>query len=295
VFVYRGKPTAPRQVDANDTATIQQSGARTQAVATTTPSNAAVPSAPLAAPSTTPSRTESGQSRESPILRAVQANANEARRRATDAGATTALLQAGDAHRSAAERAIRSGQLDEAAAHFSQASSAWSEAERSARASRTAAVTSSAPPATPPKELSKPTVAAPPTSSVVAAPQPSPVAAAPQTAPPQSNANATAEITAAVADYARAIEARDIAALRRVYPGMTPSQQSAFEDFFRSVRTLRAGFTTSNLQVDGNTAEARLSGTYDFVTGSGQTEHQPLTLQATLKRESSGWRFVSIH
>jgi eukaryotic-like serine/threonine-protein kinase len=289
VFVFRGRPT-PRQVVANDTATIRQSGARTQAVATPTTPSAGEPSAPV----TPPPRAEPGQLRESSILRVVQANANEARRRAIDAGATEALLQAGDVHRNAAERAMRSGQLDDAAAQFSQASNAWNEAERSARASRTVALTTPAQPVTPPKELSKPTIAAPAASSAVPPPQPSAVAAAPQLAPPQANTNATADIAAAVADYARAIEARDIAALRRVYPGMTPSQQSAFEDFFRSVRTLRAGFTTSNLQVDGNTAEARLSGTYDFVTGTGQTEHQPLTLQATLKREASGWRFVSI-
>jgi hypothetical protein len=194
-------------------------------------------------------------------------------------------------HRRAAERAIRLGQLDNAAAHLSQASTAWSEAERTVRVAQSAASTVA--PA-PPRDLNK--------AAVVVAPQSSPVVAAPQSlsvtaAPPpvQTQPNGTpAEIVAVVGDYARAIEARDLGALRRIYPGMTPAQQSAFEDFFKSVRTLRAGFTTSNLQIDAGTAEVRLNGTYDFVTGSGKAEHQPLTLQATLKRDQNGWRFVSI-
>jgi hypothetical protein len=46
--------------------------------------------------------------------------------------------------------------------------------------------------------------------------------------------------------------------------------------------------------VDGATADAKLNGTYDFVTSNGRNEHQPLTLQVSLRKDGSNWRFVSI-
>ena len=50
----------------------------------------------------------------------------------------------------------------------------------------------------------------------------------------------------------------------------------------------------SGLQVDGTNADAKLNGTYDFVTSNGRNEHQSLTLQASLRKDGSSWRFVSI-
>ena len=37
-----------------------------------------------------------------------------------------------------------------------------------------------------------------------------------------------------------------------------------------------------------------MAGTYDFVTGSGKAEHQPISLQAVLKKDSNGWVFASV-
>jgi len=60
------------------------------------------------------------------------------------------------------------------------------------------------------------------------------------------------------------------------------------------VRSVRAAFSVSGLQVDGASADAKLNGTYDFVTSNGRNEHQPLTLQASLRKDGNSWRFVSI-
>ena len=294
VFVQRGRSSAPRQIVARDATTIQESSARPQAVSSTLSPTPVGQQSPAALSTRPAAGANSTGPQESAILRMVQANAGEARRRASEAGANAAQLEPGDVHRRAAARAIRLGQYDNAAAYFSQASAAWSDAERTARVARSVAGATPAPTPAPSRDLTRAVVAAPQPSPVVAAPQPSPVAAAPSPVPAQLTGTLTAEIIAVVGDYARAIEARDLGALRRIYPGMTPGQQSAFEDFFRSVRALRAGFTTSNLQIDGGMAEVRLTGTYDFVTASGQAEHQPLTLQATLRKDQSGWRFISI-
>ena len=75
---------------------------------------------------------------------------------------------------------------------------------------------------------------------------------------------------------------------------MSAAQASSFDDFFRSVRSLRATFSVTSLQVEGATADARLSGAYDFITSNGRNEHQPLTLTAALRRDGGTWRFVSI-
>ncbi|MEO7455890.1 MAG: protein kinase [Gemmatimonadaceae bacterium] len=140
-----------------------------------------------------------------------------------------------------------------------------------------------------PEPSSVPAVS-PPRERIVSAPVVSAIPSAP-TAPP---ANPSADIADVVAQYARAIESRDVSALRRLYPGMTSAQASSFDDFFRSVSSLRASLAMSNLQVDGSSATAVVSGAYDFSTSNGRSEHQPLTLQVQLRRDGSTWRFVSI-
>ena len=205
--------------------------------------------------------------------------ARQARHRASDAGATAEQLQAGDLYSQAAEKAIQGRLPASAVAHLDQAAAAWSDAERAVRGSRAAAAV---PAALQPEATKEPRKA-----TAVAMPPP-----AQPTAPPASNA--TSEIATLVADYAKALDARDVAALRRVYPEMTPSQLRSFEDFFRSARTLHATFSMSNLQVEGASAEARLVGAYDFVTSTGQSEHQPLTLNAVFRKDANGWRIASI-
>ena len=208
------------------------------------------------------------------IATSLRTSAQQSRRRAVEAGASGTQLTLGDQHNAAAEQLLKKGQRDDAAREFTQASSAWGDAESAARlAAATAAAA--------PREQAKP----PPVVTTAPPVQPTPL-------PPASNPSA--EIAAVVTQYAKAIESRDVGELKRLYPGMSSAQESAFEDFFRSVRSLRAAFSVSNLQVDGTSAEARLSGTYDFVTPNGRNEHQPLTLQAVLRKEGSGWRFVSI-
>ena len=76
---------------------------------------------------------------------------------------------------------------------------------------------------------------------------------------------------------------------------VTSEQQRGFEQFFRSVRSLRAGFAVSHLEVTGATAEARVSGAYDFVGSDGKSQHQPITFRATLRRDGGAWRLVAVN
>jgi ketosteroid isomerase-like protein len=112
--------------------------------------------------------------------------------------------------------------------------------------------------------------------------------------PPAPAANPSAEIELAVAAYARAIESRDIAEVRRAYPGITAAQASGFEQFFASVRSLHANFSVSSLDINGNTAEGKLAGTYDYLTTAGKSERQAVTFQASLRRGADGWKLASV-
>ena len=133
----------------------------------------------------------------------------------------------------------------------------------------------------------------PVTTSSAAAPQtnavPAPIPAAPSNA-----AAATAEIGSVIDAYARAIESRDIAELRRVYPTITGDQAAAFTEFFKSTRTLRASLAVKSTRVDGARGTAHVTGTYDFTTTAGRSQQQAVTFDADLRREGAVWKIVAV-
>jgi len=131
---------------------------------------------------------------------------------------------------------------------------------------------------TPPRPL--PIVPAAPTETPVAAPPPGPATAA--------------DVAPIFESYARAIEARDVAAIRRVYPGLTADQQRGFEQFFDAARKVDVTFRVASVEGSATSAEARVSGTYQYESSSGRVERQPVSFVATLRRDGSNWRLVSL-
>jgi len=126
------------------------------------------------------------------------------------------------------------------------------------------------------------------TQSNVVAPPPAPVTAPslPAAAEPE---NSRPAITAVIAAYSKAIGTRSVAEIRRVYVGMNAQQQSAWENFFSSIRSIEAKLSIASLDVTGGTATARLAGEYEFVDRSGRTQRQPANFQATLEKDGTGW------
>ena len=174
------------------------------------------------------------------------------------------------------------------------------------RAAMSSPTTAVSPPRRP-APSARPTVAEPPPSALVV-PTPAPVAVT--TPPPQATvapaivtppppaqlaANPAVEIGAVVAGYARAIESRELAAVRRAYPGISAAQLRGFEQFFDAARSIRATFVVSRVEVANQLAEATVTGAYDYVS-DGKSQHQPVNFQATLRRDSSGggWQLVSV-
>jgi hypothetical protein len=109
--------------------------------------------------------------------------------------------------------------------------------------------------------------------------------------PPAPN---PADIGPTVQAYARAIESRDMGAIRRVYPGLTSDQQRGFEQFFQSARNINVTFRVTNVEATGSSADARLVGTYEYVSSTGQSQRQPVSFAATLRHDGGQWRLVSV-
>src|SRR5438477_82881 len=140
------------------------------------------------------------------------------------------------------------------------AASLWAEAERVSRSRPPAAI----PPAAPP----------------------------PVTHPP---ADPRVEIKALIGDYARALESRDLAEIRRVYPGLTSAEQATFAQFFESVSDLKAGLTINRLIIAGSSADAFVSGVYEYRdTRTGRGRRDTTSFRATLVQDSTGWHLSAI-
>ena len=145
------------------------------------------------------------------------------------------------------------------------AASLWAEAERQAR--------SRAKPDSTPQRVAEPPAAAP---------RPAPVDPRP-------------DIQRVIDEYARALESRDVDQVRRAYPGLTPAQQQSWTGFFESVRNLKAGLTVTAVRFAGVTAEAIVSGVYEYDNaGTGRVERRPVTFRASLAVDSAGWRLTTI-
>ncbi len=248
------------------------------ALKTDTPTARPPSSAPLAAQQAARVSPPAAGGRADSLARAVRATGLKARRMAAEAGATASELASGDASLASALASARGDRAAAAMLQLSSATASWAEAEQAARARAAAAaqqrIQSRAPSIAPPAPTAQPAPAQPPPPAVV---DPRPA------------------IESAIADYARAIGSRDLAEIRRVYPGLTPAQARAWEQFFESVRSVTATFTIAEIELAEGTAEASVTGSYDFVNRrGGRTEHRPASFRATLRRDGSVWRIGTV-
>ena len=204
--------------------------------------------------------------REDSVVRSLRARALNAMNRAIDAGATPAELARADTVFKGAELLSAQSRLPEAMVQLATAASLWAEVERQSRA-RAARDTQARRAAEPP--------AAPAATPVPVDPRP--------------------DIQKVIDDYARALESRDVGQVRRAYPGLTSPQQQSWQDFFQSVRNLKAGLTVTAVRLSGLTAETIVTGVYEYDNATtGRAERRPVTFRAILAVDSGGWRLTAI-
>ena len=138
----------------------------------------------------------------------------------------------------------------------------------------------------PPRDTA-PTVAPPVTPPPAQNAAPAPVEAAPPPPPPDPRP----QIDAAIASYARALEAQDINAVKRVAPGLSAQSVQNLRAFFREVRNLKVTLRVQHADVSGQSAQVEVAGTYEYVQG-GAYQSQPVNFRAILEHGVDGWRIT---
>lgn len=121
---------------------------------------------------------------------------------------------------------------------------------------------------------------------------PAPVTSARVEAPPVDPRVAIDEV---IQRYARALESRQLSAVRAVYPGMTAQQESQFTRTLATLERLKVTLRTGAPTLVGDEATASVSGTYEFYSPENRrTEQLPVSVTATLVRGPTGWQIRSI-
>jgi serine/threonine protein kinase len=210
--------------------------------------------------------------RDDSLIASLRARALRGEQRAALAGASSADLSGGSTAFASAESLASGRRVSEAMMQFATAASLWADAERASR-SRGARDTE-------PHRVADSPPPAPPAAPVPVAPV---------------VVDARPDIQKVIADYATALESRDIGQVRQAYPGMTATQQGSWQTFFDRVRNLKANLSVASLNVADATAEATVSGVYEYDNAStGRAERRPVTFHATLARDANGWRLTAI-
>ena len=128
----------------------------------------------------------------------------------------------------------------------------------------------------------------PVSSSAGNAPAASPTVSRPATTPAE-------DITGVIQSYARALAAGDLAAARRIYPGMPNDQRQGLEALWRVGGTMNPTWTVSNIDINGDVATANVRGSNVVVPGRNLTPQQvPVSLRARFERRNNEWRLVAL-
>ncbi len=147
-----------------------------------------------------------------------------------------------------------------------------------------------APPLAPPRDMT-PTVAPPVTPPAAQKPAPAAVEAVPPAPPPPPPPDPRPQIDAAMVAYARALEAQDINAVKRVAPGLSAQSVQNLRAFFKEVRNLKVTLHVQHADVSGQSALVDVTGTYEFLQG-GTYQNQPVSFRAALEHGADGWHIT---
>ena len=265
--------TQPQQQAARVPATIPPAAQREPAP------EPKIPARSVRAPPATRTRAlASTEPRADSMLPALRVAALRARSSAVNDGASPADLLAGDSLLRIAEASAAAGRAADAIVQLSNASALWADGALAAR-SRTAQATA----------RKEPTVVPLPAPPVAARPSTESAPARPPAADPSP------AIRAVIANYGRAIEARNLPAIRQLYPTITAAQQRDWQQFFSAVNNVKVRLAITQLDVSGSTADARITGTYQYENTSARgTEQQAVRFRVSLRRDSAGWQMTGI-
>jgi hypothetical protein len=135
------------------------------------------------------------------------------------------------------------------------------------------------PAAPPPAATTLPVPAAPPS-----APAPSPLPEAAATAP-----NPEAGLSDLLGHYKAALEARDLDALKRVWPGLSGAPLAALRDEFRHASHIAVGIVDPRITVSGTTATVSFLRSYELLTVEGRRLRSESRTTIEARRTGLGW------
>jgi tetratricopeptide (TPR) repeat protein len=222
-----------------------------------------------------------------------------------------------------AQGLYKQGKMAEAVVKFAEATGLFRSAEiaanteAAARKERARAEASKPAPAEPEKTpASKPEPAAlpPPTttpvppvagagtlpkSSSVAPPQPPsappPPAPKPASVEPEKSAPSPNALIAEVVDqYEAALERRDLAGLKRVWPSLGGTQETAIRSDFRNSKRIEVEVVSPQIAVRDDTATVRFLRRYTFDSVEGPTYQSQSNTTMTLQRSGNAWVITQI-
>jgi hypothetical protein len=104
-----------------------------------------------------------------------------------------------------------------------------------------------------------------------------------------------AEIEGVIAAFAEAFRSRDLSRIRRAYPGMTPAQAQEWGTFFMDAHRLDVRLDLASFESRGDEVVAQLTGGLDWESlKTGRPESRTVSYRATMQRERSGFKLVSL-
>jgi len=94
--------------------------------------------------------------------------------------------------------------------------------------------------------------------------------------------------------YARALDAGDLAAVRRAFPALPDDQRQGLEAFWKAGGKMQTRWSIGGVAIDGDVATARVSGSNQVSAPRQRDSEQPVALRARLERQSGIWRLVRL-
>ncbi len=126
-------------------------------------------------------------------------------------------------------------------------------------------------------------------------PSPPPKPAAPPPPSPAATAEAArAAVTAVLERYTVAMEQRDLAGLKAIWPGLGGAQQAAIEKDFENARSISVQFVDPKIDVAGSTATVTGLRRYGLKTRDGQQLRSETTTILVLRQAGNGWHIESV-
>lgn len=97
-----------------------------------------------------------------------------------------------------------------------------------------------------------------------------------------------------MARYQAALEARDIAALKRIWPGLSGRQEDAIRSEFEHARTIDVALDSLDVKTAGSTAVATARRNYKVTTTDGRALRTATRMTMTLARHDGAWVIENI-